>query len=98
MKRVMVYTRYYRVDSEGLLLNCDEWDQSFVRAMALGVGISDDLTEKQWGLINSRVAGTERIAKSPPSMKPAHPTIWNGTNANPCFPTNIAGERSRKPD
>ncbi len=51
MRTVVVGSKKYTVDDRGFLLDPEEWDEDFARAMAAEVGIEDGLTEDHWRML-----------------------------------------------
>ncbi|UCD17836.1 MAG: TusE/DsrC/DsvC family sulfur relay protein [Candidatus Zixiibacteriota bacterium] len=52
MRTITVNGKAYEVDDEGFLLDFDQWDKEFARVLALQIGITNDLTQKHWEVIN----------------------------------------------
>lgn len=51
MREVTVDNKVFHVDSEGFLVNHEEWDEAFARGIARETGIFDELTSKHWEII-----------------------------------------------
>lgn len=52
MKSIKFRGKAYQVDSEGILIDSEQWDEIFAEEMAIGARISEDLTEEHWDVIN----------------------------------------------
>ncbi|MDD4051676.1 MAG: TusE/DsrC/DsvC family sulfur relay protein [candidate division Zixibacteria bacterium] len=46
--RTFLFKDHYRVDTHGFLLDAQQWDEEFARAMASSAGITGELTEAHW--------------------------------------------------
>ncbi len=52
MKTESIGERLYELDSQGFLLNHEQWDEDFAREMAAGAGIKGGLTDEHWDVIH----------------------------------------------
>jgi tRNA 2-thiouridine synthesizing protein E len=52
MKKISIKNKDYQLDSQGFLIDHEQWDEDFAREMAPKAGIEAGLTKKNWDVIH----------------------------------------------
>jgi tRNA 2-thiouridine synthesizing protein E len=81
----------YDVDSDGFLLDTEEWDAGFAQGTAPNLGLSDGLTRKHWEVIHYIRSHFESEGMRPTISDVCHENGLDWFDLKRLFPTGYCG-------